>query len=277
MRDDGLGVAAELAYRAFLAFVPFLIFVATLGAFVRDALHIPDPTDRLMELVGGSLPSNVTSLLHEQLTEIFDGRHPGLLSAGLVLALFAATGGTNALVKVINRAYGITETRSFWRRYVLALGITLLVAITLLAAVSMSIAARFVGEWLGLGAVSERLFGLATLPFVALLVFSSALLVYRAGPNIHVPLSCVVPGAIAFVASLLTMTAIFSFYVASVANYGATYGALASVVIFLIWLYLAAALLILGAELNATIADRDQLALVESVRRRARAAIGRAA
>lgn len=257
-RDDGTGIAAELAYRAFLSFVPFLIFVVTLGAVIRDAFGMPDPTDRLMELLGGSLPTNVTSVVHDQLSQLFSRRQPGLLSVGLVLALVSATGGTNALVKAINRAYGVTETRAYWRKYLVGLAVTLIVTALLLTALVLSVAARIFGEslaaFLGFPGAGAAAFGLATLPLAAILIFLATVVVYRLGPNIDVPFSWSVPGAVVFVVLLLVVTGLFSFYVGNVANYGATYGALASVVILLVWLYIAGALLILGAEVNAALA-----------------------
>lgn len=269
-RDDGTGIAAELAYRAFLSLVPFLIFVVTLGAFVRDAFGMPDPTDRLMELLGGSLPTNVTSVVHDQLSQLFSRRQPGLLSVGLVLALFSATGGTNALVKAINRAYGVAETRAYWRKYLVGLAVTLIVTALLLTALVLSVAARLFGEsvaeLLGFPGAGEAAFGLATLPFVAVLIFLATVVVYRLGPNFDVPFSKSVPGAVVFVLLLLVVTGLFSFYVGNVANYGATYGALASVVILLVWLYIAAALLILGAEVNAALAGASPISEAERER-----------
>lgn len=261
-RDDGTGIAAELAYRAFLSFVPFLLFVVTLGAFVRDAFGLPDPTDRLIELLGGSLPTNVTSVVHDQLSQLFGHRQPGLLSVALVLALVSATGGTNALVKAVNRAYGVTDRRPFWKKYLVALAVTLIVSAMLLAALVLSVVARVFGEslatMLGFPGAGEAAFGLATLPFVGLLIFGATVTLYRLAPSVQVGLSRSVPGAVAFVILLFAVTGLFSFYVGNVADYGATYGALASVVILLVWLYLAAALLVLGAELNAALAAGPQ-------------------
>lgn len=269
-RDDGTGIAAELAYRAFLSFVPFLLFVVTLGAFVRDAFGLPDPTDRLMELLGGSLPTNVTSVVRDQLSQLFSGRQPGLLSVGLVLALVSATGGTNALVKAINRAYSVADTRPFWQKYLVALTVTVIVTAMLLTALVLSVVARFFGEsvasFLGFPGAGEAAFGLATLPFVAILIFGATVVLYCLAPNVRVPLSRSVPGAVVFVVLLFAVTGLFSFYVGNVADYGATYGALASVVILLVWLYLAAALLVLGAELNAAAAGGGRVGEAERER-----------
>src|SRR5262245_4373542 len=115
--DDVAGMSAELAYRFLFAIFPFGIFVAAVTAFVAGAVGIQDPTGRIMGAVSDNLPADVANSMRPQIEAVIGTTRPSLLTLGAILALWAATGGTNALMKAMNRAFEVQENRSLVPRY----------------------------------------------------------------------------------------------------------------------------------------------------------------
>src|SRR5262249_25971039 len=133
-RDDVAGMSAELAYRFLFAIFPFGIFVAALTAFAAGAVGVQDPTSQIMGAVSDNLPADVANSVRPQIEAGVGTARRSLLPLGAILALWAATGGTNALMKAMNRAFEVQENRSLVPRYALAIGLTLLASIGLLVA-----------------------------------------------------------------------------------------------------------------------------------------------
>lgn len=258
--DDGPGAAAELAYRFFLALAPFFIVLASLSGFIAAAVDVPDAAERLTVLVSSALPSNVGSLVTEELERILGERRVGYLSVSVLLTLFAATGATNALIKTMNRAYDVRESRPLVRKYLVSVGLTLLAAGAVIASVIMLVAAHVLAApiaiALGLGGQYAELIRLLPLPIVLAALTVGASVLYRLGPNVHVPAAAVLPGSVFFAVGWTLSTYGLSAYVETLGTYEVTYGALASVVVMLIWFYVTAAVLVLGAELSAAVAKQ---------------------
>ncbi len=258
MRHDGTGLAAELAYRAFFALAPFIVFLTALAALVAALLGIPDPGGRIVAILGATVPENVATILRDQLQATLGQPAPALLSIGLVGALWAATGGVNTLIKATNRAFEVVESRGFVKRYATALTLTVLAALLVLAGVT-AIAA---GAILGLGVLP--------LPLVIVLLFAASLALYRLGPNVSMPIGSLVPGAAVFAILWAAATYGFSLYVSRFGSYDKTYGTLGAVAVLLVWLYIASLALVSGAELNAAIAEQRMPRHVERERTRGR-------
>lgn len=257
MGDEALELSAALAYRFFLAIVPFFIFLAALSGFIAYLANAPDVTERLRSLVASTVPSNVGGLLTEQIDAILGRRHPEALSISLVFTLWAATGATLALMRAMNMAYGVAESRPFLRKNAVAIALTLLAAGAVLGAFALLAVMRFftgsVADLLGLSRQYEAVIGLAPLPLVFLALVLGSGLLYWLGPNLDVPRRGVIPGAVLFAVGWLVATYGFSLYVHLSGGYEKTYGALGGVVVFLVWLYASGALLLAGAELNAAV------------------------
>ena len=134
MDDEVPDVAAGLAYRFLFAIFPFAIFLAALAGFVGPALGMGDPTNEILAGVSDNLPPDVAAQIRPQLEAVLGTTRPGLLSIGAVLALWAATGGVGAVIKGMNKAYDVEETRGFVRSTAVALGLTILGSIGILFA-----------------------------------------------------------------------------------------------------------------------------------------------
>ena len=254
---DVPGLGAELAYRFLFAIFPFGLFVAALGAFVAAWLRIDNPTGQILSALGDNLPPDIANSLRPELARVIDTTRPGLLSIGAIAALWAATGGTNALMKGMNRAYDVEETRPIPARYAVAIGLTLLACVGVLASfvtiVGGSLITQQIANQLGVGAQTWTALQLLRWPLVFLFLVVAVSILYRFAPNIAAPWRPILVGATAFALGWLLATFVFALYVANFANYGATYGSLGSVIVLMLWFYLTAVLLVAGAELAAAL------------------------
>ncbi|HUS82423.1 MAG TPA: YihY/virulence factor BrkB family protein [Dehalococcoidia bacterium] len=258
--DDVGSLAAALAYRFFLALFPFFIFIAALAGFVTHLLDIQDPTDRIISTIGDTLPSDVTSVLRTQLESVINSRNAALLSVGLLGTLWAASSGLNSIMKAMNHAYDVNETRPIWERYLLAIGLTLFAGVLIVASFLLLIVWQTSGtkiaDKIGLGGVAAGLFPLMRWPVSVLLILFATGILYRLAPNTRLTLRRILPGAVLFTTVWLVATYVFGVYVAHFASYNSTYGALGGVVVLLVWFYLTAFILLVGGELNAVLEKR---------------------
>jgi membrane protein len=246
LRDDVLGLSAELAYRFFIALFPFFIFLTALGAVASSEFGVENPARRAVELIGDVVPREGAQFLEDQLRQVIENAGRGHLLVGGLLAIIVATSGTNAIIKGLNRTYGVREHRPFWKRYLTALVLTVAAGTASVIAILVFVPFRLAGETPLLTNVVVALVALA-------LLVAAVTLLFRIGPNIKLPLRVVLPGAALFAGAWLVAAIGFSFYVSNFADYASSYGVLAGVVIVLVWFYLMALTLLLSAEANQVI------------------------
>jgi membrane protein len=256
LADDIIGLSAELAYRFLFALFPFMIFLSALGGFVASWLGISDPSTRVIDAVSSDLPSGLVATIRPQLEAVLDTTSPGLLSFGAIAALWAATGGTNALIKAMNRAYGVEDTRGFVGRYAIAVGLTLLavggIIASFLAITGGAVVTAELVAPLGIGSVLWTVIEVLRYPLVLALLIVATATLYRLAPAVRAPWGRSFLGATVFGVGWVVATAAFSVYLASFGDYASTYGAFAGLIVLMLWFYLTALVLLIGAEVVAT-------------------------
>jgi membrane protein len=259
-RDNDLsGAAAELAYRFFLALFPFFIFIGAMGGLVADLLGVANPTDEIMNELGKSLPPDAASVLRSQLEAVLNSRNVGLMSVGFLLTVWASSSGVGTIIKTTNRAYNVRETRPIWKRWALSITLTVLGGLMLIGAFILFIVGQIYGmeiaRELGVGGAAASLLAFARWPVVVILSLTATAVLYWAAPNVHLPFKWITPGALLFTVGWLLASYLFGLYVGRFGGYNTTYGTLGGVVILLIWFYITSLILLLGAQLNAVIAQ----------------------
>jgi membrane protein len=276
--DDVPGIGAELAYRFLFAVFPFGIFLAALGAFVAQWVGMQNPTEQLLSAVRDNLPAEVSGEVAAQLEQVVGTARPGLLSFGAIAALWAATGGMSSLIKAMNRAYDVEETRGFIPRTALAVVLTLFGSAGILVAfvtiVGGSVVTQEIGQRLGVGELAWTLITLARWPVVLLLLALAIGILFRLAPNVRVPWRYTLLGGLVFSVAWLVATGAFALYVANFANYANTYGALGGVIVLMLWFYLTGIVLVSAAELVAVIVKDREPERLEAGRQKALAAKG---
>jgi membrane protein len=244
-------VAAGVAYYAFLALFPTLIAAVLLYGLIAS----PQDVQRQVDEIGAALPSEAQSLLSEQMGTIAS-TSSGVLGIGLVVALlgalWSASGGVNGLITAINIAYDETESRGFVKLRGLSIVLTMGAILFFIVAVVLVAVVPAVADAIGLGALGRLLAEVLRWALLIGAVLVALALLYRLAPDRDAPqfkwvsVGSVVATVIWIVASLA-----FSLYVDNFGSYGKTYGSLAGVVVLLLWLYVTAFIVLLGAEVNA--------------------------
>jgi membrane protein len=257
-RDDDLtGLSAELAFRWLLALFPLAIMIAALSGLTAQALSIQDPTGQIIDAAGQALPPDAVAVLRPQLERVMQGRDGALVSLGLALAIWAASSGMRAVIKGLNRAYDVEETRPLWRQLAVAVGLTVLLGLAIVGSFVALVVGQVLGRQLaaavGLGDAATWIIRLAPVPVALVPLGVAVSLLYRLAPARHPGWQSVLPGVAVFVPGWIVATILFSLYVSNFASYDDTYGALGGVIVLLLFLYLTALLLILGGEVNAAL------------------------
>jgi membrane protein len=253
-RADGLtDLAAALTYYGVLAIFPALIaLVSVLGLIGHSA------TQPLMENLDKLAPGPARSIFTGAIGNLQHGRGTSgaAFVVGLAVALWAASGYVSAFMRTSNRIYDVQEGRPMWKTIPVRLGVTL-VTVALLAVSSLAVVltgglARQAGHLLGVGSSAVAVWDLAKWPVLVLLVSLMFALLYWASPNVRHPgFRWLTPGAVFAVVGWAIASGVFALYVANFSSYNKTYGALAAVVVFLVWLWISNVAILLGAELNA--------------------------
>jgi membrane protein len=244
-------LAAGVAFYSFLAIFPAMIAAVMLYGLVRD----PEDVQRQVDQLSDALPSDAASLLTTQLEAITStsSRSLGLgLLISLVLALWSASGGVGNIMSAVNFAYDEEETRGLVKRKLLSLVLTLGAIVFVVVAIALvAVTPALLDSLVDAGPLR---WGLETLRWVGLLVAMSAALaiLYRVAPDREAPqLRWVSVGAVVATVVWLLASLGFSLYVDNFGSYNKTYGALAGVVVLLLWLWITMYVVLLGAEINA--------------------------
>ncbi len=257
-KHDITGLAAEMAYRFLFALFPFLIFLAAFIGFIGSRVGVENLFADVMELIALVAPPEIHKLLDDWVGSVVRSRSTGLLTVGAVGALYGAAGGVGTLVKGLNRAYDVVETRPFWKVQALALATTVALAVLMLGGVLFFTLGGWLGGWLaaafGLGQGFLGLWGFVRGPGVAAGLGLALVALYAALPNARVRPLHAVPGAALAMAGWVALTFGFSFYLSNFGSYDRTFGSLGAAVVLMVWMYAVGLILLLGGEINAALA-----------------------
>jgi membrane protein len=251
--DDVLGLAAQLAYYFFLALFPAVLFILALASFFPLTNFI----DEVVRALRPIAPADVLGFLDEQLRRISNADSGGILTVGILGALWSSSAAVVAIIGSLNRAYDIEESRPWWKVRLTAIGLTVGLALLVLASFTLIIAgptmATQVASSFGLGPAFEWTWKILQWPLAFLLVSTAVGLVYYFAPDAEQDWAWITPGAVIGTLLWLMVSLIFKFYVANFADYNATYGAVGGVIVLLLWFYISGLAILVGAELNAEI------------------------
>jgi membrane protein len=252
--DEVLDRAAALSYYLVFALFPMLLVLTTLlGLVPRGGL-----VEQLMAYVAGALPPDAFSMVSRVLAEVERGAHGGLLSLGAAAALWAASSGMGSIMRALSVAWDVVESRPWWQRRLLALGLTagfsLFIVTALLLLVFGPEIAAGVAQVVGLGPAFTVAWSVLRWPLAVGLALIGVGFVYAVAPAGGPRWRGVTPGTVVAVASWLGATAGLRVYVGRIADYNATYGSIGGAILLLLWLYLTGLVLLVGAEVDAEIA-----------------------
>ena len=260
-RDNLTDLAAALTYYGVLSIFPLLlVLVSILGLVGKSA------TQPLIDNVGTVAPGAAKDIVTSAIQNLqkSQGAAGILFVVGLVAALWSASSYIAAFMRAANEIWDVEEGRPIWKTIPLRLAITLvtviLLAVMALAVVLTGPLAEQVGNVIGLGSTAVTVWDIAKWPVMILIVSLMFAFLYWAAPNVrHPKFQWVSPGGVLAVLLWMVASAAFAFYVANFGSYNKTYGALAGVIIFLVWLWITNVVILLGAEFNAEIERGRQI------------------
>lgn len=246
--------ASALAYQVLFSLFPFIIFLIALLAF----LNIPEFFEWLRTQTRDLLPAQVAGQVDGIIDEVEQPRG-GLLSFGILAALWTASAGVRATMNALNVAYGVEEARPLWKRFPLSLLYTLALAALLIAVAALMIfgpqETAWIGEQIGLAQTFVTLWSFLRLPLAVVLLMLVVALVYYAFPDTKQKFIFITPGSVFAVLVWLLASWGFSIYVQNFADFSATYGSIGTIIVLLFYFFISASVLLFGAEVNEVIED----------------------
>ncbi|HSR97874.1 MAG TPA: YihY/virulence factor BrkB family protein [Kofleriaceae bacterium] len=255
LNDNITDIGAMMAYYAILSLFPMMLFVVTLALLV-----LPEETVlQGLAMATQAMPAAPSEVLTTQVTALMKGAHAGFAIGGAALALWGASRGVSSLMGALNAMFNKRETRAWWLRQVIAIAVTLGVAILVVVALALLVIGPVAGHWLtdrfGLTAAFDLTWDIGRWVGAGLLLMVVWAVLYKFLPNTKAPFRIFTPGAIVGVALWLGISYGFGLYLSHFNSYATTYGALGGGIIFLTWLWLSNIALLFGAEINDVLAD----------------------
>ena len=251
--DNGLGLAAQLAYYFFLALFPALLFLIALAGFFASA----DLINRIVNMLSGAAPPEVINIIRDQLEQISQGGNGGLLTFGVLAALWSSSAAMVALLGALNRAYDVEDQRPWWKQRLTAILLTVGVAVFVLVSTTLVVAgpqlAELIASRVGFGSAFEWTWKIAQWPLVFMLIATAIGFIYYFAPDVDQDFVWLTPGSLLATLLWIVGSLGFRFYVVNFGSYNETYGAIGGVMVLLLWLYISGLVIIVGAEMNAEI------------------------
>lgn len=246
-------IAAGVAFYGLMALFPAITALLAIGGLMVEPSQIVDQISQLE----GVVPDEVMEIVIGQATQVAGSREGGLglaAVAGILIALYSASKGMNSLIEGMNVAYDEEEKRGFFMKTFVTLTLTLFLITGLLMGLLATLAVPSVIALVDAGPVTEVLGSLLAWGVLLVMTMAGLAVLYRYGPSRDKPeLLWASPGAIAACVLWLAGSAGFAFYVGNFGSYNESFGALAGVVVLLMWLWISAFIVLLGAEINAEV------------------------
>lgn len=249
--DEVSALAAQMTYYLLLAFFPFLIFLLTLISYTP--VTSADILNNLNHLVA----DESYQIVKDFVDEFLETDNKTLLSFGMIGALWASSTGVAAIIRGLNKAYDVEESRPFWKARGLSLIFTIALGIVVLLSFVLLIFGKAIGEqvfiFLHFPDHFDLLWNVMKYGILLIIMLVVFVFIYKITPNRHLTIREVFPGAVFSIMGWIFTSLLFSFYVNNFGNYSAMYGSIGGIIILLIWLYISSIILLLGGEINATI------------------------
>ena len=252
-KDNCFVYAAALAYYFIFALFPFFIFLTALLAY----LPIPNLMDQIIGLLAQVMPGEALTLIEKNLGALLSEPSGGLLSFGILAALWTSSSAIVAISDALNHAYNVEEGRPFWRVRGMAILLTIGLSIFIIGSIVLLMFGPQIGRWIadfvGLGRAFEIAWNILRWPVIVLLVITAIAMIYYFTPDVEQSWKWITPGSVFAVAVWLIASLGFSYYVNNFGAYDKTYGTIGAIIVLLTWMYVSGLVILIGGEINAEI------------------------
>ena len=251
--DDCLGLAAQLSYYLILALFPAILFLLAVSSF----FPLDDLSGNVTRMLQPIASREVVQIIEEQIRRISKSGDGGLLTFGVLAALWSSSAAMVAGVSALNAAYDLEEGRPWWKVRLIAIGLTIALAVFFLVSFTLVLAgptiAEYIGDTLRMGTVVEWTWKILQWPLAFALVSLAIALVYYFAPDADQDWIWITPGAVVATALWIVASLAFKVYVTRFSDYNAAYGTIGGVMVLLLWFYVSSLAILVGAEMNAEI------------------------
>lgn len=251
LADDCLGRAAQLAYYFLFALFPFLLFLTTLLGY----LPFPNLLDNIMLLLARALPREALVLIQDNVRTLVTQPKGGLLSFGIIAALWTSSSAIMAIIVGLNRAYDVEESRPWWKVRIVALLLVVGSSLFVIAATVLLIFGPQLGTWLassvGLGNVFAVVWNIARWIIILTCLIVALASLYYFAPDVEQKWRWITPGSVCAVIGWMLASLSFAYYVNNFGSYNTTYGSIGAVIMLLTWMYVTGFFILVGGELNS--------------------------
>ncbi|MBP3943264.1 YihY/virulence factor BrkB family protein [Sphingobacteriaceae bacterium WQ 2009] len=258
-RESILNKASSLAYNFMLAIFPGIIFLFTLIPYIP----IDNFQEQLLDFLVIVIPHDAFLVVETTLEDVVQNQHGGLLSFGFLLATFFATNGVGTLMLAFNKSSLVSENRSWGKRRLIALGLSILIIIALTVGMAILTVTNVIIAYLRENLSFQAWFWSFLIKAIRWIIifaiyFFTVSCLYKIGPSNSKKWKFFSPGAmLATILAILTFSG-FAFYINSFGTYNKIYGSIGTLLVMMIWMYLNSLILLIGYELNASIALSKQ-------------------
>lgn len=246
--DEVPALAAQLTYYFILSLFPFLIFIITLVSYT------PIASERALGSISEMLPPPIYNLVLNVIREVTLSPRKTFLSFGMITALWASSNGMNAVIRGLNKAYDTKETRPYWKIRGLSVVSTAALALAIIISLGLLVFGETMGEQLFEFTVFKTAWTALRLCFSFLFMIMVFSLLYMLVPNRRMTLKEVLPGSVFTTLGWILVSSLVSLYINNFAGFSRMYGSIGGVIALLVWLYWISIIIILGGELNASLA-----------------------
>ncbi|MFC6292680.1 ribonuclease BN [Macrococcus epidermidis] len=253
-KDDAAGLSAQLAYYFLLSLFPMLIFLLTLIPLFNVS------PDTITNMIAKNAPGETSKMITEVVTDVMKNANGGLLSFGLIAALWSASNGMTALMNAFNVSYEVEDARNPIVAKLLSVLFTLVMVVVFGIALALPVFGEQIGNYLfgqfGLESQFKWVFSLIKVVLPLIITFIVFVTLYAIAPNVKLKFKSVIPGALFATIAWIGASFLFGYYVSNFGNYSKTYGSIGGVIVLMLWLYLTGFIIIIGAQINAIIHEK---------------------
>lgn len=240
---------AQLAYFFLLSLFPFLIFLISILSLFSISM------DGAFNILSKIAPNEAIVIIKDYVENLLPTRSINVLSISFLAAIWSSSRGINALINGLNNAYEVQETRGFFKKRILAMFFTILVAFSIVLALTIpSMGMDFllwISKFVGLTELMIKLWYYLRWLIIILILFLVLGVLYLAAPNKRLRFEEIIPGTIFAIFGWIAISLGFSYFVNNFRNYTIVYGSLTAIIVLMIWLYLSGVILIIGGEMNS--------------------------
>jgi membrane protein len=248
-----LDLAAQQAYYFFFALFPALLFVLAIASFFPLENLIGD----VITILARIAPADMITFITTQMEELSKRNNGGILTFAFLVTIWSSSGAMVSIITTLNAAYDVTESRPWWKTRLIAIGLTIGIALFIVASMFMVLAGPAVGEHLAvrlhLGDAFKWAWWVLQWPIVFTLIASAIGVVYYFAPDVEQDWVWITPGSILATMVWLLVSLALKMYYQLVPNANASYGTIGGIMVLMLWFYASGIALLLGAELNAEI------------------------